>query len=218
MSVSHAASTTAALLLILAAAAACSESQGSFGTSQGVQPLCPSTPEATIGARCAVPGLRCGPQYACGILQASLLCVCTDGIFQCTDGTGRQLRDGGRAMCPMPGPGSSCPSTERGAQLASCDEQGLLCAYPSPCASKLDQCECFPGATADGGFGLRFECIPAVCPGSEAGSTPVESGDDGGPSDSATETSTDSSADSNTDTGHDDGGETDALPSDARAD
>jgi len=70
MSVSHAASTTAALLLILAAAAACSESQGSFGTSQGVQPLCPSTPEATIGARCAVPGLRCGPQYACGILQA----------------------------------------------------------------------------------------------------------------------------------------------------
>ena len=213
MSASRAASATAALLLIVAAAAACTDSHTSFGSSPSTQPLCPSTPEATIGAPCAVPGLRCGPQYACGIFQASLLCVCTDGVFQCTDGTGRQLRDGGRPMCPMPGPGSSCPSTERSAQHASCDEQGLLCAYPSPCAPRLDQCECFPGATADGGFGLRFECIPAVCPG-EAGSMPVESGDDGGPADSATETS----ADSNADTGHDDGGETDALFGDARAD
>jgi len=123
-------------------------------------------------------------------------------------------------MCPMPGPGASCPSTERSALLASCDEQGLLCPYPSPCAPSLDQCECFPGVTADGGFGLRFECTPAACPGPEAGSTAVESGDgdDGGPVDSATETSTDSGADTSPDTGNDDGGDSKAPPGDARED
>lgn len=78
-------------------------------------------------------------------------------------------------MCPQPAPAASCPASEKSAQLAGCGEQGLLCAYPSPCAPALDQCECFSGATPDGGTGLRFECIAAICVGPEAGPAPIDS-------------------------------------------
>jgi hypothetical protein len=27
----------------------------------------------------------------------------------------------------------------------------------------LDQCQCSPGTTTDGGFGLRFDCHPSTC-------------------------------------------------------
>jgi len=213
MRMSRAAPWSAALFLVLAETSGCSPTITSFEGAEA-EAVCPSTPEETVGAPCAVPGLRCGPQYTCGSFQASLLCVCTDGVFHCTDGTGRQLRDGGSAMCPGPAPAGACPPTERSAQLASCGEQGLLCSYPSPCTSRLDQCQCFGGATADGGFGLRFECVPAVCGGPDAG-PPVE--DAGSPVESSSEAGADSGAESGADGGYDETSTVDGLAGDAPA-
>jgi len=79
--------------------------------------------------------------------------------------------------CPATPEAGSCPPTEARASFASCSETGLLCAYASACPSSFDQCECFPGKTADGGFGLRFECSPALCTLGDSGA-PIDGGSD----------------------------------------
>jgi hypothetical protein len=157
-------STRGAAVIALACAVACEGSTVNAGPKHDASAVCPATPEETVGAACALPGLRCGPQYACGILQVALLCVCTDGVFRCTDATGAMLDAAVTPACPGVSPPEACPSTERAANLAACTEQGLLCAYPSACSSsRFDQCQCFPGAMANGQFGLRFECNSAAC-------------------------------------------------------
>ena len=216
--------TTAAFAGLIVTTVGCSPdkgpSAGSAGALGALGPLavCPSTLAETVGAACGVPGLRCGPQYPCGLLQASLLCVCTEGTFRCTDGTGRRVTDGGKPMCPQPAPAGSCPASETSAQFASCGEQGLLCAYQSPCSQRLDQCQCFSGAISDGGVGLRFECIPAVCNGPEAGPAPPDSGraaEASAPTDSSLESSTDAGAEAG---GPDDASSDEGMRGDATAD
>ncbi|HZU84741.1 MAG TPA: hypothetical protein VE987_17545 [Polyangiaceae bacterium] len=132
-------------------------------------------PEETIGAACAVVGLRCAPQYACGIDTAILTCVCTAGSFACTDFAGNEVSTTPPPCPAAPSRAGACPSTERTASLAPCSEQGLVCSYPSACPSRVDPCQCSAGARADGGFGLRFECHPFLC-GAPAGSGGPDSG------------------------------------------
>jgi hypothetical protein len=142
---------------------ACSSSSSPPTTHQAVQGICPTTPDETIGVACAVPGLTCGPEYMCGVATVTLFCVCTSGTFQCTDGQGSPVVAGAALACPGTPTTSACPANERVAQLAACTEQGLLCSYASSCPSMVDQCQCSPGTTATGTFGLRFECHPANC-------------------------------------------------------
>jgi hypothetical protein len=216
-----------AVFVGLTGPAACAGSKTVPSAQSDAEAVCPATPAETIGVACAVAGLRCGPQYTCGIDQATVLCVCTGGAFRCTDGAGNQLDKGAVPMCPAPTRGGSCPSTERGAQLSTCSEQGLLCPYPSACPSRFDQCQCFPGATIDGGFGLRFECTPATCGGFDAGAIVRDSGnpadaiadsphvfDSGGDSEAAS--SADSGSDSEAASGTDSGGD-ESIGNDAPA-
>jgi hypothetical protein len=131
--------------------------------------VCPPTPEDTVGKPCGNEGLVCGPQYSCGITQASLYCVCTGDTFQCRDGENRTVAPGATLPCDAvastPAP---CPASEAAAGVAACSLVGQICAYQSRCPSMFDTCSCFPGATADGGFGPVFICKAAIC-GSDAG-------------------------------------------------
>ena len=131
--------------------------------------FCPATPQDTVGKPCNLEGLVCGPQYACGITQVPLYCVCAGGIFQCRNGENGAVEAGAALSCnagsSAPGP---CPASEAVANMASCGMVGQICAYHSQCPSTFDTCTCFPGNTADGGFGPVFICKGAVC-GSDAG-------------------------------------------------
>ena len=152
------------------AVGACGSSSAPPTTPGDAEPaVCPSTPEDTVGKHCGVEGLVCGPQYACGIAQVSLYCVCTRGTFQCRNGENGAVDADATLPCnagtKAPGP---CPPSEAVANMVACGTVGQICAYPSQCGSMFDTCSCFPGNTADGGFGPVFVCKPAVC-GSDAG-------------------------------------------------
>jgi hypothetical protein len=172
----------AASTAVVAAGAGCNGSSGPPRSAPpGGEEPCPATLEATLGAACAVDGLVCGPTYPCGSAQIPLLCVCDGRAFQCTDGAGNPVDTADAISCTVStDAGSSCPRTESAAPLAPCSASGRICAYPSSCPNTFDQCECFPGTTADGGFGLRFECRPSVCVSSD-GATAVVT--DAGPGD-----------------------------------
>lgn len=172
-----------ALLAITGASAAlggggCSSTQASAADAGVAPTVCPDTPEATIGAACSQEGLVCGPGYACAGTTVSLYCACTSGVFVCRDGTGQTLQAGGTPACPSsPPPANACPATTSAANLTSCATTGQMCTYLSACPGALDVCTCFPGATADGGFGKVYGCQAATCaadaapppPGGDAG-------------------------------------------------
>jgi hypothetical protein len=200
-----------ALFTVFAAAAACGSSSK---TPSGARldadaTVCPATPDEAISAACTVPGLQCGPQYTCGVTQVTLLCVCTNGVFQCTDGAGNLLIRGDTPACPGKTTAGSCPAAEADAQLMPCGEQGLLCAYPSRCSGRFDQCQCFPGMMPGGGYGLRFDCQVVTCGGALGES---DSGADSSvPSqDSSVDSGPDSSLDSGRDSAPDADSGTDA--------
>jgi hypothetical protein len=69
-------------------------------------------------------------------------------------------------MCPPKPPAiPACPGSLQAANLAACTTPGQICAYPSACSNATyDQCTCFPGETATGGFGILFTCKQALCP------------------------------------------------------
>ncbi len=158
-----------ALLLVVA----CSSSQSPTAPAPDAQALCPATPEATIGAACATAGLVCAPNYVCGSTTASLYCMCMGGTFSCHDGLGNALTSGQSPICPGTPPATpACPASLKAANLKACTTPGQICAYPSACATAaFDQCTCFPGETATGGFGTVFTCQQAVCP-SDGGAAP----------------------------------------------
>jgi hypothetical protein len=130
-----------------------------------------------------------------------------DGIFRCVDATGATLDTAAALTCPAAAATEPCPSTERAANLASCTEQGLLCAYPGACANRIDQCQCSPGAMVNGRFGLRFECTPG-CSALDGGVAVADSGgvpdsraisDAGQRADSGADSDVDSSSDAASD-------------------
>jgi hypothetical protein len=202
----------------LAAIAACGPDHTPTASHPSALAVCPATPDETIGAACGVAGLRCGPQYTCGVLSVSLSCICTGGAFQCTDGAGNPLVPGAPLDCPATQPTASCPATETGAQFASCTEVGLLCAYPSACPGRLDSCQCLSGQIA-GGSGFRFECTRATCSPNDGGAIAIDSGaamDTGLGTDS--QTARDSSGDSRSDAPGDGPVESDTSTGDGRPD
>jgi hypothetical protein len=164
-----------------------------MATSSDAQAPCPATLGETIGAACTVYGSVCGPTITCGLFEFSVFCTCDGSSFQCTDGQGNPVDTADAATCPVPvDGGATCPATESAAQLEGCQSSGLLCAYPSSCPSSFDECECFPGQTRTGGFGLRFECQPNDCSDAagvvlDAGSASSSDADSGPYADSAAE-------------------------------
>jgi hypothetical protein len=162
--------TAVALVSVAHLALGCSSSTAPAAAADA-EAICPATVADVVGAACAVEGLVCFPQYACGILPAIASCTCAGGAFACTDVTGKSLAPGSALACPAPMASEACPATEMLANQHSCTEPGLECAYPSTCPSSTDydQCECFTGALLDGGTGLRFEC-PSPC---DSGAVPL---------------------------------------------
>ncbi|MDP9033788.1 MAG: hypothetical protein M3O50_03200 [Myxococcota bacterium] len=151
------------------AVASCSSSNSPAPAAAEAGALCPATPELANGQACAPEGLRCAPEYACGITTAILVCTCTRGSFQCVDGAGMPVDPGAPPSCPgSPFDAGPCPPTESAAQLAACSAPGQLCAYPSACSGMFDTCQCFAGRTTAGQFGLRFECSARSCLYTEA--------------------------------------------------
>ena len=125
--------------------------------------VCAATVADTSGHSCGVEGLRCYPEYPCGIFSAIATCICSRGRFGCTDVTGNALNPADiPPTCPPATDGGACPATRSAAELSPCAVTGLLCAYPSGCprTPAFDTCECFPAKMSDGGVGLRFECSP----------------------------------------------------------
>jgi hypothetical protein len=168
-----------------ASAPACNSSSSSGASAPEAGPVCPLRPEDTIGVACAFEGLRCGPQYTCGFLQVTLLCVCTEGTFHCTDSTGAEVV--APPDCPAEsGDAGGCPRTAPLTTLDPCTDDGLLCAYPTSCPGRFQQCQCAPGTFGDGGFGLRFACQALTCDESDGATAPVADASrpdaDGGPS------------------------------------
>ncbi len=187
----------AGAIVAAAAVASCSSSSppSSSPLPSDAAAVCPATLGLTVGQRCAPDGLRCAPEYACGVTNVTLLCACTRGTFECTDGRGNVLAADETPVCPAsPAEAGACPATETAAQFAPCSEQGLLCAYPSGCPSAFDSCLCFAGRTKAGLFGLRFECTPRTCDSRDA-AVPADLGDGTTPTDSATDAATPGSRD-----------------------
>ena len=162
--------------------------------------ICPASVADAVGAACAVEGLVCSPEYACGILPATASCTCVGGAFACTDVTGKPLAPGGEPACPATATSETCPATEVLANRHACTESGLECAYPSTCASSTDydQCECFTGALLDGGTGLRFEC-PSPCDSGAVPLVPLDAANPPNDAASADAQSTDAHADASPD-------------------
>ena len=129
---------------------------------------CPATLEKTIGAACTMNGLVCGPTIRCGVTDVTISCECAEGVFRCLDAVGNPIATASEATCPVVVEAGACPRSEKAATLAACSDPGLLCQYPSACAGMYDQCQCFPGPTGDGGFGLRFDCPPVRCTNPDA--------------------------------------------------
>jgi hypothetical protein len=154
-------------LLGVAVAAGC-DSASPGATAPDADAVCPATVASAGGQPCGLEGLRCYPEYACGILSAIATCTCSRGHFSCTDVTGSALDADATPACPTPRDGGACPATRSAADVASCTETGLLCAYPSRCPSSrgYDRCECFPEPAGDGGVRLRFHCSEPCVDGS----------------------------------------------------
>jgi hypothetical protein len=159
-------------LLGIGVAAGCSPDSPPSTVPPDADAVCPATVSAAETQPCGVEGLRCYPEYACGILSAIATCSCSRGHFSCSDVLGNAL-DAGDATpaCPTPRDSGACPATRSAADLASCVETGLLCAYPRRCpgSSGYDKCECFPEATSDGGVRLRFQCSEPCVDGGALG-------------------------------------------------
>jgi hypothetical protein len=172
-----------ATLGLSALCAAWSTACGGSADSMGDQPeagadtvasvgQCPATVALTVGAACSDEGLLCGPEYTCDLTDVPLLCVCTAGVFACTDATGKAIVAGETPACPRDTE-PVCPPDEESAMSASCDDIGLLCDYPSACVGGVDSCQCI-GA----GSSPAFQCEPAPCPGAEAGMVAADGGAD----------------------------------------
>jgi hypothetical protein len=158
-------------------AGGCSSTSSPVAPTVEAEAVCPATPADTVGKACPSEGTICGPQYACGNTSASLYCVCTGGTFACRDGTGNALKPGDTPACPsVPPAPPACPSSLAAASLHACTAPGQICAYPSVCRGAYDQCYCFPGETAAGGFGTVFVCQPAICATDAAAPPPADAG------------------------------------------
>jgi hypothetical protein len=136
---------------------------------------CPATIALTVGAACSDEGLLCAPDYTCDLGDVPLLCVCTAGVFACTDATGKSVTTGETPACP-PYTAAVCPPDEKSAMSASCDDIGLVCDYPSTCGGGTDSCACI-GA----GSSPTFDCEQAPCAGSDAGIVATDGGSDAEP-------------------------------------
>lgn len=158
-------------LLGVGIAAGCSPDSPSSGVALDADVVCPATVSGAETQVCAVEGLRCYPEYACGILSAIATCSCSRGRFLCTDVLGNALNSGDALACPTPQDSGACPKTLSAADLSPCTETGLACAYPSRCPGSpgYDKCECFPEATSDGAVALRFRCTQPCVDGGPVG-------------------------------------------------
>jgi len=146
-------------LASLAFVAACNSSPES-PAAPDAEATCPESLSDALTVACAPEGLRCYPQYDCGITSAIATCTCTGGSFSCADVTGKSLGEGGAPRCPSPAAAGTCPVSETIARQRACTEPRLMCFYPSTCSGsqEYDTCECSPETLADGQPAFVFDC------------------------------------------------------------
>jgi hypothetical protein len=176
-----------------------------LGNTAGPEPACPASLDAVSSATCTAEGQACSYLYPCVTIPASATCVCSGGHFECHSPDGGSLDD---ASCPVLKTTEVCPASERSADGLFCSELGLICYYPSACASvpAYDPCQCVGGRTD--AEGPHFECSVSCEGPSDAntGGGPADS-EPSGPSDgastSAPETGPGAPADGAADTGTD---------------
>jgi hypothetical protein len=151
---------TLVTLLTLLALLGCSSAK-KVAVGADASAYCPNTVDETAGAACVAGQKPCYPEYPCGLFSVTATCTCSGGTWGCTDVTGAQLASSSDTpKCPAASPGGgTCPASVMAANGNACGQIGQLCTYQPACdAGTFDQCECFPGILADGGFGPRYEC------------------------------------------------------------
>ncbi len=65
--------------------------------SPDAEATCPASVAETLSTPCATDGLKCYPQYECGILPATATCTCSGGLFACVDVTAKPVAGAGAA-------------------------------------------------------------------------------------------------------------------------
>jgi hypothetical protein len=160
--------------------AGCSSSSATSGPP--VPPAgnaCPGTVEATVGAACDSPGEVCSPTFPCGLATVTVRCICQEGTFQCTDGSGNPFASGGTPSCGEAGPAPmACPATESAAMTTACTlaEDGQQCPYPPSCPGgtlTFDRCTCEPNLDGSGfAYACENACHSGSVPVPEAGTSP----------------------------------------------
>jgi hypothetical protein len=161
--------------------------------------VCPGS-IADNGKACSVEGQSCPTGYPCGAFAQQATCVCTNGVFACTDATGAVVDpNGGTPACkPQTANNPNCPTAE--ADSTKCTDTGLQCFYagvtcPGATAPSQDVCQCVanPSSTSNPA-GLVWKCEPATCnpsadSGLDAPATP-DSADTSPPGHDASDSST----------------------------
>jgi hypothetical protein len=126
-----------------------------------------TTVGAAAGASCGIEDYACAIGYVCGAFNQQARCICTKGVFVCTDSTQATVEKGGTPACTPNGAGNDkeCPTTQTLADQKKCTTSGLQCHYPgSVCPApstqvNKDVCQCI--ASNDGG--LAFKCERQFC-------------------------------------------------------
>jgi hypothetical protein len=125
------------------------------------QPICPASLDLAQSASCGTEGASCSYLVPCVPIAGSASCVCTGGHYACTTPPDGGAIDDGSAPCPTLATTELCPGSEIQAQGLFCNEPGLICDYPSACASTpaFDTCQCVGGR--DDAEGPHFQCVPS---------------------------------------------------------
>jgi hypothetical protein len=94
---------------------------------------CPANIPAANGERCAQNGLECRMPITCDAVNEQVKCLCTNGLFECSDHFG-PIPIGGDPTCTPRGPAddSACPPTMAVAAGLACETTGKLCSYEGP--------------------------------------------------------------------------------------
>ena len=163
--------------------AGCSTDDASTAGKPVPAGYCPNTVRAAAGVACTQDGLICPIGYQCGSVPEQANCVCTAGLFVCTDAAGETVAKGAEPTCVPQGQGNDqeCPATEDVAHGKPCTTAGLLCYYSGLLCPEgngvpnRDVCQCK-------GSPLQLECEIESChPKSDASDDayvvpPVDSG------------------------------------------
>jgi hypothetical protein len=147
----------------------CSSKSGETASEQDASLSCPVTVDVANGAACPVEKQDCPIGYPCGPFAQQAHCICTNGIYVCTDSAGNAIDKGASPVCVPPGSGNDkdCPASEADAvsdKGGVCKTPGLQCFYigascPENAQPNMDVCQCV--GVGDGS--LHYNCEQKTC-------------------------------------------------------